>query len=193
MAITVLSCGLVPFLSGTQAGDSPADICERPYQATQLWVASVINALNAIVCTVAVVKGNRQGVDRNNNEPSATLLLRSTENHHAISNFDFHETTDFYGFLSLQAPFFFFQAVSASISCGVCFISMYTLDQQSGLVRLMVIIDAIITYGGGIIVAWCWNQLGTGKLWVIFGNWIRQKRSSSRYDSLSFGSATKEL
>ena len=69
---------------------------------------------------------------------------------------------------------------------------MYTLDRQSGLVRLMVIIDGIATYAGGIVVVCCWNHLGAGKLWAVFGNWVRQKRSSSRYESLSFGSDTKE-
>ena len=200
LGLAIFCCVLLPSLSSDQAGDSPADICQRPYRANQSLVTIIVNALNASVCSVAVIIGLKVGepglsASEDENNPSGILLLRSSEAQLVMSDFDFHETSDTHKFLNSQVPFFFFQAVSAFLSFGISFILMYTTDRQGGLVRFIMIIDGIITYGGGIVVLWCWNQLGAGKLWAMFGAWIRRRRtSSSRYDSLSFSSSgTKEL
>ena len=94
VGLAALCCGILPLLSDGEGGDSPADICERPYQAAQLWVASIVNALGVIVFSLAVVvgvKGNKSTTQAHTNKGASqgTLLLRSSQTRLAASSFHF--------------------------------------------------------------------------------------------------------
>jgi predicted permease len=190
---TLFFCALVPILSREVTGHSPADRCEHPYEVVQLWIGICVNFVNAVMCSLASKQGFVQRSDRGavpdrleEESGGATLILRSTLTRSSFASFRFHETIDHKQFLTTQASFFVFQTLSAWIAFGLCVVSIYALDQQGGLVRLIVILDGVILYGSGAVTAWCWSMLGFGRLWGALANYVRplsQNSTSSFYSS----------
>jgi hypothetical protein len=79
--------------------------------------------------------------------------------------------------ISCLLPFFAFNSLGSLIAATTTFIDLYMSDYQSGLLRLLLIVDDVALFGGGIVTAACFHSwLGASPTWSALIQWMCKKR-----------------
>ena len=72
-----------------------------------------------------------------------------------------------------QLPFLSFSVLSCAAAFVATLIEMYSVDYQEGLLRMIMIVDDIMLFGGGIVIALCFKHvIGASQNWFEFGKWV---------------------
>lgn len=176
-------------------GNSPTDACMNPYGRAQLWVACIVCLLTSIVCVVAVAAGGKEEGQETehvmedffeNKQSSGSLALLSNAPGTLSSTPPALPSSSTTPFIPLaqssvkdmyhyQLPFLSFSVLSCAAAFVATLIEMYGgIDYQQGLLRMIMIVDDIMLFGGGLVVALCFKHLiGASQNWYAFGKWVK--------------------
>ena len=73
-------------------------------------------------------------------------------------------------------PFFVWNALSAIVAVCTTFILMYSEDYQTGILRMILIIDDIALYGGGIVTVICFHDIfSVTYSWSMVIHWCKHQ------------------